>query len=206
MLILLSLFAPLALAGPGDGRGTVAERVDDRRDLADDRADLHAIVDAAERWNRAMNTGDRALERSADAAIAAWLRQEFRENRQDVGEARREVGRSSREVRGSRSERVATRSPDSRRDVRDDRRDRRDDVSDRNQARLDQVQTRRISDQLAALQPRFTAGNPSPTDVAAKRRLLNELRGLALRELGEDREELREDRREGREDRRERRE
>ncbi|MCB9668721.1 MAG: hypothetical protein H6734_04515 [Alphaproteobacteria bacterium] len=191
---------------PGLGRGAAVERLDDHRDRADDRRDLRVLIDATARWNTAIQTGDRAAEQAADTSLRTWLQQELRESRRDVGEARREVQRSNRELQGSRVERAVEGGAKDGHDVRDDRRDRRDDVVDRGQARMDLARTRQIADALAGMQPRFDAGTASAADVVAKRGLLNELRGMAYRELGESGEELREDRREGREDRRERRE
>lgn len=197
-----ALLAPVAsFAAPP--AANALERIDDRTDLADDRRDLRKLLAATERWEIAVSDDDRAAEAAADREIRAWLQAETRESRRDVGEARREVHRSNREVRGSRVDaRTGPRNVADQRALRDDRRDRADDQVDRAQARMDLNRTREISQELATMQPTFTSGKANEAQYARKHALLTELRHMARRELGEDREELREDRRETREDRR----
>lgn len=183
-----------------------AERADNRRDLRRDQADFAAIVTIRDAWRRAVDQGDRAAERAADARLAAWLRRELRDSRRDLGEARRETARSAGERNRSRREARRSGTRDDRRDLRDDRRDVRDDRRDQRQARSDLAQTRAVAVRLRDMQPAFAAGTAEPPQYAHKGALLDQLARMAAREVREDREEIREDRRERREDRRERRE
>ena len=204
-MLMITTFAPVAEAGPGDGRVLNAvERADNVRDQRDDRSDLRSLVQTIEMWNAAMVRQDSRAALAADARLFTWLDREIAESEREVAEARREPRRSSRELRGSRRETRYAPGPTDRYDRGDDRRDRRDARVDQAQARFDVARTRQIRDELRALQPDFERGRASARDVRQKRALLAELTSMARRELGEGREEMHEDRVETREDRRER--
>ncbi len=185
-----------------------AEARDDQRDLWDDRADLARLVGLVDDWHRAVRNRDKALERQVDASIASWVAVELRESRHEVAEARRETDASRREThREAHDARVAR---DHHRpgvaarethELRDDRRDLRDDRRDLWQSQADLDRTRAIATDLAAMQPLFSSNMAGPSEYARKGALLDELRGMAQREIGADHAEIHEDRGERREDR-----
>ncbi|MFT6819704.1 MAG: hypothetical protein ACJATT_003528 [Myxococcota bacterium] len=204
----------IAAATPGDrleAVDNVADRADDRRDLANDRIDRARLVVLVDDWHDARAAGNGAAETRADDALRRWVRQEIAESAHEVREARVEVAQSTGEVireqqevaRDRRRGRAAA-AADDRRDRRDDSQDLRDDQRDLSREQADLTATVRIAEQLRDGQPAFERGNATPAQAAEKSRLLRQLQVLARAEVARDHGELREDRAETREDRRER--
>lgn len=204
----------------------------DRRGIADDRADLDRLSDLITRWNEARAQNDQAAQSRMEKRIAAELRSDLKETAAQAGKDQREVRRDRRELRSDRREvredrrevhkeqvqgdapgaRAARRElRDDRRDRRGDRRDMRDDKADAARAAEVLGQKRAVAVQLRELQREIDGGIDEATYRDRQSALLEQYLSLSqqelemgLRELREDRGELREDRRETREDRRQR--
>ena len=177
-----------------------------QRQTANDRIDLKRLRNIAQDWRAAVRAKDAAKERAADQRLATWLRQENREERREVKQANAERRQAKRERNRSIREAKRSGSPDDRRDLRDDRRDLRDDRRDAKVAQAEAARLRKLTNELAKMQPAFTAGKATKAQYKRKGDILKALLAGEKREMRQNRRESREDRRERREDRRERRE
>ena len=186
----------------------VSEARDNRRELADDRADQQRLEQLVDDWRRAYRHGNEVGMRAADRGLRNWIVQELGDDRRDVTEAASEVRDSRGEVRtdsrtrsyGNSHPRGVTKGQV--REARDDRRDLRDDRSDLRTERRDYGNTWSIASELIRIQMRMDLRMASRADYERKNQLLGELLQAARTEVVADRAEIREDRGERREDRR----
>lgn len=211
----LSLLLTLTVAATAHAQNRL-ERAQDRRELRqdarerrDDRRDAAKLVDLLRRFDALRAARDyaalTALDTEARDLVGAELRETRREWLKDTAEIHRdraELGTDRRELaRDAARGRGPAVKADDRRDLRDDRRDLRDDRADRRAEARDAARLDALERELAGLW-----GRVDEPSLDRKRALIQELIGLSVRELAQDRAERREDVRELREDRRETRE
>ena len=212
----ISMAAITLLASPAQAKErrsketsqNAAEAHDDHRDTWDDRRDLNRLVWIIDDWTRAVEHRDKAQEMDADAVLASWISSELAESKQEVDEAKHEVDTSREEVSKERFDARRARWQGRRgvsgrgaHEVHDDERDLADDKRDLSQSEADLGRTRALASELQAMQSRFVDGTASVGLYAQKRKLLEELRTMAIAELGSDYREAAEDREERKEDR-----
>jgi hypothetical protein len=183
-----------------------AQRIDDRRDLNNDRRDFKALADITQAWNTAKAANDKVAEKAADARLMIWLNQEQKEAQREVAENSKEAKTSAGEKGRSVGETVRSNSADDKRDLRDDRRDLRDDKRDKSQAIGNAVSLSALAQELRTLQPAFDAQTATPEQYARKAEVLKQLSASSGQQMVQDKKEIREDGRERREDNRERKE
>lgn len=206
--------SPLLATSASAKPPTPREKIDNRKDLAEDRREL-----VGDRWDLGRLEKIQAEYKLAIAAakpgVVNALETRFMvEMNHEIGESKVEVAEKGQEVRESRREKNEERREVVKdvvkgrpgklvrdtKDLADDKRDLADDKLDRAQERGDLAAKRSIRDRFKALD-----GKLDGASLGQKLNLMDEAIALAKKELVGDRKEIREDRREIREDRRDKR-
>lgn len=209
--VLFSLAAPLVAGSSSARPPTPKERVDNRRDLLEDRRervgdrwDLGRLEKIQAEYKLAIANVKPGVIKALDGRFLTELDHEIGESRVEVAEKQQEVRESRREKNEERREVVKdvvkgrpVKALRDGKDLADDKRDLADDRVDRAVERGDLAAKRALRDRYVPLSEKLDG--PALTQ---KLTIIDETIALAKKELAGDRKEIREDRREIREDRR----
>ena len=160
----------------------------DQRQLTDDRLDAVRAAKLLADYDAAASVYDAVRLGALDVAFNRHLAREIVESKVESAQAKQELRQDNRELRGDRRRLEGGAG---------DRLDRADDRVDAVKERVSRERLLGIQAQLGGLSMRF-----DPPSISQKRALYSEVLGVAINELGRDKQEQREDRRELREDRR----
>ena len=165
-----------------------AEIAQGQQSLIDDRHDLLQLSRSINDWHRAIATGSRGMELSADLQIQSWLYNEMMENRAEAMAAQRELAGSRAQTRHAAHQAGANSAQHQSAAL-----SKNDDKADAKQKMRDAKHSRQLYDELLRMQASFQNATASGTLYQRKRAIYRDLQSNALAEIGEDREELMED-------------